>query len=129
MPSEAVTVPSGNYTIPKGLADPLEVPQMNFLAEADRALRETLRQIDAPYHVRAATAYAWLAARESRAPIPVSEIASRLGQELETDVTPEVALSFLQVRPDELSVVEALARVLHVDPGWLSFGASGEANQ
>ena len=124
LPSETVNL-QDTYEIPEGSGDPLEVPQMNFLAEADRALRETLQQIHAPYHVRVATAYAWLAARESRAPIPVSEIANRLGKELDTDVSKETMLSVLQNRPDELDVVEALARVLHVDPGWLSFGAPG----
>ncbi len=124
LPSETVNMLS-TYKIPEGVGDPLEVPHMNFLAEADRALRETLHQIHAPYHVRVATAYAWLAARESRAPIPVSEIASRLGKELETDVSKETILSVLQTRPDALDMVEALARVLHVDPGWLGFGAPG----
>jgi transcriptional regulator with XRE-family HTH domain len=111
----------------QGETNPLEVPHMTYLQQADGILRDTLRHVNAPYHVRVATAYAWLAARESRAPIPITEIAGRLGRELGSDISRERAMTILQVRPNELDVVEALARVLHVDPSWLTFGPEFDA--
>lgn len=123
MPSETLHVPRSE-NVSSGVTDPLEVPHMTYLQHADGILRDTLRRMDAPYHVRVATAYAWLAARESRAPIPIPEIAGRLTDELGSEITSERALTILQVRPNEVHVIEALARVLNVDPGWLLFGPS-----
>lgn len=123
LPSDALQTPLSE-NVSTGVADPLEVPHLTYLQQADGILRDTLRRMDAPYHVRVATAYAWLAARESRAPIPIPEIAGRLTDELGSEMTSEHVLTILQVRPNEVHVVEALARVLNVDPGWLSFGAT-----
>jgi len=125
LPSVALGSTGSQHGRP-GASDPLEVPHMTYLYQADDVLRDTLRRISAPYHVRVATAYAWLSAREGRTPLAVTEIAGRLEHELGRDVTQEMALSILQIRPNEVAVIEALARVLRVDPSWLMFGPTEE---
>lgn len=125
LPSVALGAPASPNAIP-GVIDPLEVPHMTYLQQADGILRDTLHRISAPYHVRVATAYAWLAAREGRRPLAVAEIADRLQRELGRAVSQEMAVTIMQIRPNEISVVEALARVLRVDPSWLLFGPAEE---